>query len=156
MVTIPVFSGPTTLVLVFSLTFSMMSFEEGMAAQFSILAWRLPWTEEPGRLQSVGSHRVEHDWTYFHLALVSLYDSSLTLWQSQLLVLRSLKFFRWAMGIFYFCGLWVPFTVHGIPSHLSLFLLCNSCPHFHSAFPLRIWHIVSTWAMHIKLVIKWM
>ena len=27
----------------------------------SILAWRIPWTEEPGRLQSMGSQRVEHD-----------------------------------------------------------------------------------------------
>ena len=29
--------------------------EEGMAMHFSILAWRIPWTEEPSRLQSVGS-----------------------------------------------------------------------------------------------------
>ena len=36
------------------------SSEEGMAAQSSILAWRIPWTEEPSRLQSKGSHRVEH------------------------------------------------------------------------------------------------
>ena len=28
-----------------------------MATHFSILAWRIPWTEEPGRLQSMGSHR---------------------------------------------------------------------------------------------------
>ena len=28
--------------------------EEGMATHFSILAWRIPWTEEPGRLQSIG------------------------------------------------------------------------------------------------------
>ena len=32
--------------------------EEGMATHFSILAWRTPWTEEPGRLQSMGSHGV--------------------------------------------------------------------------------------------------
>ena len=32
--------------------------EEGMATPFSILAWRLPWTEEPGGLQSTGSQRV--------------------------------------------------------------------------------------------------
>ena len=30
--------------------------EEGVAAHSSILAWRIPWTEEPGGLQSVGSH----------------------------------------------------------------------------------------------------
>ena len=35
--------------------------EEGMAAHSSILAWRIPWTEEPGGLQSVGSQRVGHD-----------------------------------------------------------------------------------------------
>jgi len=32
-----------------------------MAICFSILAWRIPWTEEPSRLQSMGLHRVRHD-----------------------------------------------------------------------------------------------
>ena len=35
--------------------------EEGMATHSSILAWRIPWTEEPGELQSMGSQRVRHD-----------------------------------------------------------------------------------------------
>ena len=35
--------------------------EEGMATHFSILVWRIPWTEEPGRIQSVGLQRVGHD-----------------------------------------------------------------------------------------------
>ena len=35
--------------------------EEGMATHSRILAWRIPWTEEPGGLQSVGSQRVRHD-----------------------------------------------------------------------------------------------
>ena len=35
--------------------------EEGMATHSSILAWRIPWTEEPGGLQSIGSQRVGHD-----------------------------------------------------------------------------------------------
>ena len=35
--------------------------EEEMATQSSILAWKIPWTEEPGRLQSMGSQRVRHD-----------------------------------------------------------------------------------------------
>ena len=35
--------------------------EEDMAAHSSALAWRIPWTEEPGRLQSMGSQRVRHD-----------------------------------------------------------------------------------------------
>ena len=31
------------------------------ATHSNILAWKIPWTEEPGRLQSIGSHRVGHD-----------------------------------------------------------------------------------------------
>ena len=34
--------------------------KKGMATQSSILAWRIPWTDEPGRLQSMGSQRVGH------------------------------------------------------------------------------------------------
>ena len=37
--------------------------EEGMASHSSILAWRIPRIEEPGRLQSMRSHRVRHDWS---------------------------------------------------------------------------------------------
>ena len=35
--------------------------EKELATRSSILAWRIPWTEEPGRLQSMGSQRVGHD-----------------------------------------------------------------------------------------------
>ena len=35
--------------------------EKGMVTHSSILAWRIPWTEEPGRLQSMGSQRVGHN-----------------------------------------------------------------------------------------------
>ena len=35
--------------------------EKEMATHFSILAWKIPWMEEPGRLQSVGSWRVRHN-----------------------------------------------------------------------------------------------
>ena len=36
--------------------------EKEMATPSSILAWRIPWTEDPGGLQSLGSQRVRHDW----------------------------------------------------------------------------------------------
>ena len=35
--------------------------EKGMAIHSSTIAWKIPWTEEPGRLQSMGSQRVRHD-----------------------------------------------------------------------------------------------
>ena len=40
--------------------------KEGMAIHSSVLAWRIPWTEEPGRLQSIGSQRVGNDWAIEH------------------------------------------------------------------------------------------
>ena len=36
--------------------------EKGMATHSGILAWRIPWTEGPGRLQSMGSQRTRHNW----------------------------------------------------------------------------------------------
>ena len=42
-------------------SYSILS-EKAMAPHSSTLAWKIPWTEEPGRLQSMGSWRVGHDW----------------------------------------------------------------------------------------------
>ena len=42
--------------------------EKEMATQSSILAWRIPWTQEPGGLQSTGSQRVGHKWAIKHIA----------------------------------------------------------------------------------------
>ena len=53
------------------------SLEEGMATHSSILAWRIPWTEEPGGIQSMGSQRVSHVW------VTNTFTSGdqMTLWQ---------------------------------------------------------------------------
>ena len=45
--------------------------EKGMATHSSILAWRIPWTEEPGGLQSMESQRVRHDLVTDTLTLTS-------------------------------------------------------------------------------------
>ena len=47
--------------------------EKGMATHCSILAWRIPWTEEPSGLQSVGSQRVRPDWATFTVRLYFFY-----------------------------------------------------------------------------------
>ena len=44
------------------LDYFQYSLERAMAPHSSTLAWKIPWTEEPGRLQSMGSLRVRHDW----------------------------------------------------------------------------------------------
>ena len=57
--------------------------EKGMATHYCILAWRIPWTEEPGGPQSVGSQRVGHDGAAFasrslHHLLLSTVGSELS------------------------------------------------------------------------------
>ena len=47
----------------FTFTFHFYALEKEMATHSSVLAWRIPWTEKPGRLQSMASHRVRHDWS---------------------------------------------------------------------------------------------
>ena len=54
--------------------------EKEKATHSSILAWRIPWTEEPGRLQSVGSQRVGHDWMT-SLSLSGLEEMSERIWK---------------------------------------------------------------------------
>ena len=41
--------------------------EKGLSTCSSTLVWRIPWTEKPGRLQSMGSQRVRHEWAYTHI-----------------------------------------------------------------------------------------
>ena len=45
------------------LSFFSSSKEKAMATHSSTLAWKIPWAEEPGRLLSMGLHRVGHDWS---------------------------------------------------------------------------------------------
>ena len=47
--------------------------EKAMAPHSSTLAWKIPWTEEPGRLQSMGSRRVGHDWATSLLIFTFMY-----------------------------------------------------------------------------------
>ena len=52
-----------------------------MVTHSSILAWRIPWTEEPGRLQSMGSERIRHDWVTNTHSIV--YANLLSFWGIQ-------------------------------------------------------------------------
>ena len=85
-----------------------------MATHSSSLAWKIPWTEEPGRLQSTGLQRVRHDWAPTHIhkkenmqilgrltELVSLQLASSEQWRAYII---------WALGLWAGC-------CH--PSHLS-------------------------------------
>ena len=54
------------------------SLEKGKGTHSSILAWRIPWTEEPGGLQSKGLQRVRHNWvtntfTWYNVEILNIY-----------------------------------------------------------------------------------
>ena len=93
------------------------SLEKEMATHSSILAWKIPWTEEPGRLQFMGLQRVKHDWAtslslftfrlhvflYFYLSVVILH---VCVWQ--LLVWYTFFCFTSPNGfIYYFFFCWI-------------------------------------------------
>ena len=51
--------------------------EVGMAAHSSILAWKIPWAEEPGRPQSIGSQSIRHSWVTWHTCRETMSTSPL-------------------------------------------------------------------------------
>ena len=53
--------------------------EKGMATHSSTIAWKIPWTEKPGRLQSMGSKRVRHDWAISFSFLMQMKGQSVAL-----------------------------------------------------------------------------
>ena len=64
----------------FPFTFHFHELEKEMATHSSVLAWKIPWTEEPGGLLSMGSHRVGHDCSDLAAAAAAyiMYTSSYT------------------------------------------------------------------------------
>ena len=60
--------------------------EKEMAPHSNTLAWKIPWTEEPGRLQSMGLHRVRHDYV--------IIGEPIMLWLIHCYQLKSLVFIR--------------------------------------------------------------
>ena len=55
----------------FTFTFHFHALEKEMATHSSVLAWRIPWSEKPSGLQSMGSHRVGHNWRDLVVVVVS-------------------------------------------------------------------------------------
>ena len=61
----------------FTFTFHFHALEKEMATHSSVLAWRIPGTGEPGRLLSMGLHRVRHDWSDLAAAMSNLWTRSI-------------------------------------------------------------------------------
>ena len=80
----------------FTFTFHFHALEKEMATHSSVLAWRIPGTAEPGGLQSMGSHRVGHDWCDLAAAacIFYQYSSEDTTYYIPLMLLSS---FNWSI-----------------------------------------------------------
>ena len=68
--------------------------EKGMATHFSILAWRIPWTEKPDGLQSMGLERVGHDW------VTNTHTHTHTHWEDDFSLFFTVGWEQNAIGIF--------------------------------------------------------
>ena len=92
--------------------------EEEMATHSSVLAWKIPCTEEPGRLQSMGSQRVGHDWATWLSLSLSLAVQGLGLHASTAGVMDS------ALG----CRTKIPHAMWCFKkTNVSFRFLCNTC-----------------------------
>ena len=79
--------------------------KESMASHSSILAWRIPWTEEPGGLQSIGSQRVRHDWS--DLARTHAWPAKLiklTIWSFMGKLCQPLFHVHWGFAFAQWCA----------------------------------------------------
>ena len=65
----------------FTFTFHFHALEKEMATHSNVLAWRIPGTEEPDGLPSVGSHRVGYDWSNLAVAVAAYMQMIPPLWQ---------------------------------------------------------------------------
>ena len=99
--------------------------EKEMATYSSTVAWKLPWTEEPDRLQSMGLQRVIHDWATSHIYMcvcvcVCVYFclfSNLKLWNSEIHIEVKIKQINKT--------LWFPECESVIPSYVNYWNLRN-------------------------------
>ena len=127
---------------VFTFTFHFRALEKEMAAQSSVLSWRIPGMAEPDGLPSMGSHRVGHDWSDLAAA---------TAWTDHVLFIRSL-----VNGHFHFCLLWIvtPWTFGYTSLSVCLFSLFFGVyigfPLFLKAFWLDIkFGLVGFYSLHV-------
>ena len=125
--------------------------EKGMATHSSILAWRSPWMEEPGRLQSTGSQRVRHDWS------TSLHFTYRNLWTD--IHTCHIRFFtysirkRWPRYLYknmeiFILHIWKYMCQYSHVKYGILYYIWNRAIHFLHKYEISMYH---RWISLLKL-----
>ena len=115
--------------------------KKGMATHSSILAWRNPWTEEPGRLQSMGSQRVRRDWATEQLPWIPVLHYLMSIKSSKIIFKYILSVVFYQMGRL----IWSQFFHLGNRNRLHV--LIHSWD--HSGF----WHYLLWSIFYLKLIL---
>ena len=119
--------------------------EKEMPTHLSTLAWKIPWTEKPSRLQSMGLQRVRHNWV---TSLLHILDTS-PFWDTSFINMFSLcidcpfiywpVFAKWNFFILIkLCWPIIPFRIMLLMSHLRTLYLLLGLKEFLFFFPLKI------------------
>ena len=120
----------------FTFTFHFHAKEKEMATHSSVLAWRIPGTGEPGGLQSMGSHRVRHDWSDLAAAAVEAW------W--------AVFCFRWSCRLLFCIGMHVVCSVLG--SSVRLMLPPTPAPQSQALSPDHWYHRGFSWLLGVQWV----
>ena len=107
-----------------------------MATHSSVLAWKIPWTEEPGGLLSMGSHRVGHDWSDLAAAAAAIFLNSFLL-----LTLVFVSYFS------------IPSNVY-LHSLFSIFISWRSPVSLWTYFTVSIFMYLQVFLVHLDLFIN--
>ena len=128
------------------------SLEEGMATHSSTPAWRIPWTEEPGGPQSMGSQRVGHDRATKQQTLIDLTQINESF--GSLITFKMVLFIYWLRsGSSFLHGLFSSFTEWGLfsscsaqASHRGGFHCCRArAQELRRTDLVALWHVGSSW-----------
>ena len=107
--------------------------EEDMATHSRILAWRMPWTEEPGGLQSIGSQRIGHDWSNLTSRQPCVRVTAAPVFTNVLIIISILAIL---VGMQWYC----------IVILICIFLITSEAEH----------HFVYYWPFESFLFVKWL
>ena len=136
--------------------------KESMATHSSVLAWRIPWTEEPGELWSMGSQRVRHDWSdlvwmHEHMWRKSLYFDQNGLIQHAPLHGHLLRTKPWRSSSFIFMAAlnsikWMAYTLFTQFSKMDVYTVSNF-PYYNLSWAVEPDYLGSNpISVHFKLV----